>query len=123
MVEMKIEGRTLLVEPQGLHRLWAFRRRVEVPLSGIRSIDRPDATIARGWWKGLRVPGTHIPNVIIAGTFYHRGRKVFWDVRNAGKAVHICCDAGGHYDELIVEVADPAATVVWLRTVLENARD
>lgn len=60
--------------------------------------------------KGLRAPGTHWPGGIVAGTFYHEGEKVFWDVKNAAKAVVIELD-GEKYARLIVEVDDPRHVV------------
>ena len=56
------------------------------------------------------MPGTHIPGVIIAGTFYRNGKRVFWDVKDREKAIVIEL-AGHRYHQLIVEVADPAAEV------------
>ena len=60
--------------------------------------------------KGLRAPGTHVPGVIIAGTFYQEGKRVFWDVKDPEKTIVINL-ADERYDELIVEVADPAEEV------------
>jgi hypothetical protein len=36
--------------------------------------------MARGCYHGIRMPGTNVPGVITAGTFYHDGKRVFWDV-------------------------------------------
>jgi hypothetical protein len=49
----------------------------------------PDPAIAHGWWRGLRMPGTNIPGVLTAGTFYQDGKRVFWDVHNPENTVVI----------------------------------
>jgi hypothetical protein len=60
--------------------MWAFKSSLEIPLAHISEI-RADPAIAHGWWHGLRMPGTKIPGVLTAGTFYQDGKRVFWDVK------------------------------------------
>ncbi len=88
MVELSISGGNLLLHVQGADRLWAFKSSLEIPLQHIASI-RADSGIAHGWWHGWRVPGTQIPGVITAGTFYQDGQRVFWDVHNPDNTVVI----------------------------------
>ena len=109
MVEFSLDGSTIRFEVQGLHRLWAFKSRLEVPLAHIRGVTS-DPNVARGWWKGLRMPGTNIPNIIVAGTFYMNMKRTFWDVSNAAKAIVIYLE-GNRYDRLVIEVQDPEAAV------------
>jgi hypothetical protein len=68
---------------------------------------RADPEVARGWWHGIRAPGTQLPGVITAGTFYQQGKRVFWDVHQPENAIVLDL-ADERYDQLIVEVADPA---------------
>ena len=107
MVEVEISGGTLHLEVKGLDRLWAFRSSLAIPLSNVRGVRR-DPEVARGWFKGFRAPGTHIPGVIVAGTFYQDGKRVFWDVHHAENTLVIDLD-DERYDQLIVEVAEPDA--------------
>lgn len=109
MVEISIRGSSAVFEPLGMHKLWALKRRVEIPLGNIRGV-RHDPTLRIGWWEGLRLPGTHLPGVIIAGTFYRAGERIFWDVRRPENAIVVEI-ANERYDRLIVEVADPAAAI------------
>jgi hypothetical protein len=116
MVEVAIHGTHVLIEVKGLDKLWAFKGQLEIPVAHIRGV-RADPTIARGWWKGIKAPGTSIPGVIRAGTFYQDDKRVFWDVHDPDKTVVIDLH-DERYDQLIVEVADPAATVSQLSAVL-----
>ena len=109
MVEIEIAGDVAVLEVRGWSKLWALKSRLEIPLANVRGV-RADPQAARGWWKGIRAPGTHIPGVIAAGTFYRDGKRVFWDVRDPERTIVIEL-ADDDYDELIVEVADPAAEV------------
>lgn len=113
MVELRVEGEVLAVEVKGWHRLLALRRRIEVPVAAVRAVRRLPADAIDGWWKGWRVPGTHLPGVIIAGTYYKDGEKHFWDVRHADHGVEIVLQ-GELFDRLYVEVADPDAAIAAL---------
>jgi hypothetical protein len=109
MVALSIEDDVATFEVQGADKLWALRSRLEIPLAHIRGA-RADPGIAHGWWHGIRAPGTSIPGVLTAGTFYQHGKRVFWDVHDPENVVVVEL-ADERYDELVVEVADPAAVV------------
>ena len=64
------------------------------------------------------MPGTSIPGVITAGTFYQDGKRVFWDIHHPQEAVVLSLDHET-YDELVIEVENPAAFV---REVEEKTR-
>jgi hypothetical protein len=63
------------------------------------------------------MPGTNIPGVLTAGTFYQDGRRVFWDVHNPDNTVVIEL-RDERYNELIVEVADPQTAVEMVKGAL-----
>ena len=117
MVEISIENGQAVFEVQGWSRLWALRRRIVVPLPSIRSVRRADPAVVRGWWKGLRMPGTHVPGLIVAGTFYEASARVFWDVRRPARAIEVEL-AGTGYDRLVVDVADPDSAVERIRAAI-----
>ena len=118
MVEISIEGDALIVEVQGLHKLWALKSSLRVPLAHVESV-RHDPERATRVFPGLRVPGTHIPAVYTAGTYYQSDfRPDFWTVRRPERAIVIQCRDGAAYDEIIVEVEEPAATVARIEAAL-----
>jgi hypothetical protein len=57
----------------------------------------------------------HVPGVVVAGTFYEAGERVFWDVHDPAKAVVIEL-ADQRYARLVVGVADPSATVALIES-------
>ena len=109
MVKISIQNAQAVFDVQGLHKLWSFKSKLEVPLAHIRHA-RADPEIARKIWKGLRLPGTHVPGLIAAGTYYSGGKRSFWDVRHPERAIVVELTGEG-YDELIIEVEDPSAEV------------
>ena len=101
---------------RGADRLWSFRSSLEIPLGHIAGV-RADPEVARGWWHGLRLPGTNVPGVITAGTFYEHGKCVFWDVHHPEKTIVIDLH-DERFNQLIVEVADPEAAVKLIQSAL-----
>lgn len=116
MVDLTISGGNLVVHVRGADQLWAFKSSLEIPLVHIANI-KADPAVARGWWHGIRMPGTNVPGVLTAGTFYQDGRRVFWDVHNPDNTVVIELK-DERYQELIVEVADPKAAVELVKAAL-----
>src|SRR6516225_8546939 len=69
MVEVSVEGTTAVFTVQGWDKLWALRSRLEIPLAHISDV-HTDASPKMGWFQGLKMLGTDIPNVFRAGTVY-----------------------------------------------------
>lgn len=116
MVALTIEDGVATFEVEGADKLWALRSRLQIPLAHIRGA-RIDAEIAHGWWHGLRAPGTSIPGIITAGTFYQHGKRVFWDVHDPSRVVVVEL-ADERYDELVIEVEHPAITVATIAAAI-----
>ena len=108
MALISIEGDDLVVEIEGLDKLWALKSRLVIPLANVRGATADPGAVKEP--KGLRAPGTHVPGVLVAGTFHADGERVFWDVHDAAKAVVIEL-ADQRYTRLIVQVPDPRASV------------
>ncbi len=107
MTEVEIVNGHLRVVVEGFDKVLALRSTLEVPLTHVRGASQdPDALRER---HGLRLGGTSLPGVIAAGTFFD-GQWWFLDVHHPEEAVKIDLDHE-HYAALVVEVADPVATV------------
>lgn len=114
MVEVSINGDKLLLEVKGLDKLWALKSRLEIPLAHVAGVHVNTKSI-NDWWMGLRMPGTHLPGVIAAGTFYQDGKRVFWDVHDPNKAIAIELN-DERYNTLIIEVADTDSVMSLIRS-------
>jgi hypothetical protein len=115
-VDLSIAEGKLMLNVQGADKLWAFKSSLEIPLVHITGV-RADSEVARGWWHGVRMPGTSVPGMITAGTFYHDGKRVFWDVHHPEKTIVIDLH-DEQFNELVVEVADPEAAVKLIQSAL-----
>ena len=120
MVSVSIEGDRVRFEVEGMDKLWAFKSQLEIPLEHIFTV-RSDPYAAQGWFHGWRMPGTEIPGLITAGTFYSRDGAVFFDVHSPDKAIVIELNHE-HYKRLVVEVDDPEGTVEMLKAAVDAGR-
>ena len=118
MADVAIEEDRLIVQIQGLDRLWTLKSRLEIPLAHVTGAE-VDPDVVRGW-KGWRGPGAHIPGVVVAGTFHHQGDRVFWDVHDADKAVVIRL-ADERYARLVIGVDEPTETVAAIRRAIGSS--
>jgi hypothetical protein len=119
MVNVVVEGDRVRFEVEGWDRLWALKSQLEIPLTHIRAV-RADPEPARGWWHGVRLPGTQVPGLLTAGSFYQSGGFVFYDVHDPERTVVIELDHE-HYQRLVIEVASPADVVETLRSAIATA--
>lgn len=108
MAQVRIDDDNLVVVIEGLNKLWALKSTLTIPLANVRGATADPGIVKEP--KGLRAPGAHVPGVLTAGTFHLDGDRVFWDVRDAGKAVVIEL-ADEHYARLVLQVEDPRSTV------------
>ncbi|HEY6120448.1 MAG TPA: hypothetical protein VIV66_10835 [Pyrinomonadaceae bacterium] len=120
MVHLTTENDRIVFEVEGWDKLWSLRSRLEIPVEHIEGA-HVDSDPAMGWFQGLKLGGTDIPNVFRAGTFYQHGGLIFWDVHNAENTIVIEL-SHELYNKLIIEVADPAAAVRLINEAVSHSR-
>jgi hypothetical protein len=110
-VTAKVELRhdELVVKVEGADKIWALKSELRIPLEHVVGAEIDEAE-ASNWFHGVRFPGTSLPGVITAGTFYWHGERVFWDVHHPENAVAIKL-RDERYQRLVVEPEDPGATI------------
>ena len=120
MVDVTIEGDRAVFNVEGLHKLWSFRSRLEIPITHIIDVSA-DAEQAGRWWNGVKVLGTWVPGLFTGGTFYYHGELVFWDVSDPAQTVIVSLEHE-RYRKLILQVANPAETVAMLKAAIGQRR-
>ncbi|TWI57478.1 hypothetical protein IQ22_00695 [Pseudomonas duriflava] len=119
MVEVEFEGDDVIFIVKGIHKLWALKSQLTIPQAHILAVRRDDTVLHA--WKGWKAPGTKIPNILTAGTFYLEGEQVFWDVSHAEGALVIDLE-DEQYKRLIIEVEHPEAVIEALASAIERNR-
>ena len=109
MADVEITDAELVVQVQGFDRVFALKSEIRVPLEHVIGAESGQE-VAGNWFHGIRAPGTSVPGVIVAGTFYWHGDCAFYDVHHPEKAVAITL-RDEKYQRLVVEVDDPARVI------------
>ncbi|HEV2360890.1 MAG TPA: hypothetical protein VGS21_04235 [Acidimicrobiales bacterium] len=107
MAQVLVEGDELVVDMSGLEKVEGFHGDVRVPVSSVTSVRAVDSA-----WpelRGLRAPGTGIPQVIAVGTRRGSFGKDFAVVHGTGPAIVIDL-RDADYERLIVTVDDAFPT-------------
>ena len=115
MVEIQIINGEIQLEVLGIHKIWALKSRLNFPISSIRNVAVDPQLAAKP--RGFRAPGTYIPRLLTAGTFYADKKRWFWDVTNPDNALAIELE-GEKYQMLIVEVEKPNAIMAQIKAAL-----
>ena len=78
-MNLLIEQDKLIIELDFWEKLWSlqFHTPFAVPLAHIQAVS---TTTPQSGWSDWRLPGTHIPGVIKAGTYYSDRGREFWYV-------------------------------------------
>ena len=68
MVSVTLLSDSVVFEVEGLDKLWAFRSRLEIPLTHVVNAEVDPDQVGR-WWHGWKLIGTDVPGLFAAGTF------------------------------------------------------
>ena len=109
MVDIIIEGDRITFEVEGWDKFWALKSRLQIPLAHVKGA-RVDDDAAKGWWHGVKLWGADLPGVITAGTFYRKGRVVFYDTHKPEHTIVVELEHED-YDRLILQVREPSDAV------------
>jgi hypothetical protein len=120
MVDITVHGGSVTFEIEGWDKLWALKSRLEIPISHIKGA-RVDEAAAKGWWHGVKMPGSDLPGLITAGTFYKKGRMVFYDTHKPEHTIVVDLNHDD-YDTLILQVRDPQAEAKMLNDAVAEPR-
>ena len=123
VVEISVAGDRIEVVMKGADAVWAFKRRIHVPVRDVQGVHvtddlRPFLSI-RGNQLGLRLPGTAVPGVVVAGSYRRRGSWTFCCLHRRQRALVVDLrPSAGRYDRLVLGVDDPEG----IRDAIEAAR-
>jgi hypothetical protein len=116
MNKVIIEAGSLIVEPEGLDKLWSFTNRIDIPLSHVRGATFDPGANAEP--KGIRAPGLSVPGKW-AGTFVQEGERSFWNVSKPSDTIEIEL-AEEHFARLYLTVDSPREVVDRINAALSR---
>lgn len=110
MVDIHITDASVVITPRGWHKLWTLHGPIHVDRTQIVVVERAGWPTTFGE-VGLRLPGTAVPGVILAGSYRNRSGWTFYDiVRKRNSAIALTL-RGHRFARIVVDVDDPAAEV------------
>lgn len=112
MAHLEVAGDEVTVRLSNLEKVEALHRDVTFPRAAIR--DARVVPKAMVEVRGLRLPGTAIPGVVIAGTFVTREVRTFAVCHGTGPGLVIDL-VGGPFDRLVLTADDPELVLAGLR--------
>lgn len=104
MPVLKLTDSELCVHLPWWEKLSAFNGDIHVPLGKVRGATEDDGFEGRA--LGLRLPGTHIPFVLAAGTFIKHGDRQFVLTRRTLRTIVIEL-TNAKWTRLVIGVRDP----------------
>jgi len=118
MTKIEIENDSLQITIEGFDKIWALKSHLTIPLAHVANVAY-DPEVARGWWHGLKLPGTNLPGVLTAGSFYQYKEWAFWDVHDPDKTIVITLH-DERYQKLVLQVEDPKQTAADITAALNE---
>ncbi len=106
MAELVVDGDSLVLHLRPMERAEGMHSDIRVPLSAVRAVRAVDDP-----WpelRGIRAPGTGLPNVIAVGTRRGGFGKDFAAVHGKGPAIVVDL-VGAEYGRLVLTTDDAAA--------------
>lgn len=102
MAEIVLAPKGLIIKLEPLQALASLRGSFTIPTAQIRGAQALD----RSFWRtlGLRIPGTAIPGLIIAGTYLWRRDRAFVYWTKSTIPVQINLDGTGKFDRVIIGI-------------------
>jgi hypothetical protein len=106
VAELQIDGNELVLHLRALEKVEGAHGDVRMPLSTVRAV----RAVNNPWTelRGIRAPGTGLPNVIAVGTRRGKFGRDFAAVHGKGPAVVVELE-GAEYGRLVVTLDDAAA--------------
>lgn len=111
MAKLSFQQTNLHVNLSRGEKLAALHGDLVIPLRNIVGAE----VLGKGWWTGLglRIPGTGLPGLLIAGTYIKRGDRAFVCWRRPQQVLQINL-TDGNYSRLIIGVEDAES---WVDTI------
>lgn len=115
----EVEGSSLVVRLRGLNKIWAFKNRIVVPLTAVTAVEVQPKLDSMP--IGLRMPGTSVPGLIVAGSYRTKGHRSFYAIRRGDNVLVIDLE-GVKYSRIVIETGDPHMSAATIKAALPGRR-
>jgi hypothetical protein len=119
---IEVTPQTVVVHVNGLDKVLALRSRVEFPLAHVTNVAYDPSETQREleqFWQETHIFGANAPGSTMVGDYTEHGDRIFWDMHHPERAITLQL-IQEKYAKVIVEVADPEATLRSLQDALRQ---
>ena len=115
MAKVTINPANLRVELTPAERLWGLHGSLTVPGKQVVGAQ----ALGKGWMStlGLRLPGTGLPGLLIAGTYVRKGEKAYVSWKRGEQVLQVNL-SGNKYSRIVVGVQDAEALAEEINTAI-----
>lgn len=115
-MKLSLEENTLHIKLNILENIFSLHGSLQVPLDLIvrASTEKPE-----GEFGQIRAPGTHIPFLLKAGTFFAGNNREFW-FKTIGRPYLVIDTNGGDYNRIVLTKGDNAAWAERINKALKS---
>jgi hypothetical protein len=105
LMQLALDADQLRIELTRMERFWAVHvgKTITVPLTQIRDVttDAPQTN-----WQEIRSPGTSVPGLIKAGTYYHDRMRSFWYTQPKKPVLALELAPDAYYRKIVLAIDD-----------------
>ncbi|MEX2599742.1 MAG: hypothetical protein WD533_08815 [Dehalococcoidia bacterium] len=114
-MKLSLSDGSLHIRLEGMEKIWALKGSLTIPLADIAEVraKEPDDKPSN-YWKALRIPGTFVPWVIKAGTYYSAVGREFWYATTGKPFLVLYVNKEGKYDRVVLGLDDAE---VWAQRI------
>jgi hypothetical protein len=104
-MHLDLESHQLKITLTPIERLWAVRigKTITIPLTQIQQVSITAPSVN---WKELRSPGTFVPGILKAGTFYQNSIRSFWYTKPKMPVLTLELSPDAYYRRIILSLND-----------------
>ncbi|MGL6340259.1 MAG: hypothetical protein ACRC80_14115 [Waterburya sp.] len=111
MNKISLDNQQVTIEISGWDKFWSFQGKVVFAQSNITQVFKYDQTISPPW---LRILGTKLPGIIIAGTYRNlKNRQEFWSTHFQDNAIVIDLEKE-KYNRIVCDLPQDQSVDEWI---------
>lgn len=116
-MQLSIESNQLKITLTPIERFWAVHlgKTITIPLTQIQQVSTTAPTVN---WKELRSPGTFVPGLLKAGTFYQDSLRSFWYTKPKTPLLTLELSPNTYYRRIVLSLSDSLAWHDRLETIV-----
>lgn len=119
-MQLSLTATQFVIDLTGFERLWAFHlgQTITIPLEHIQAVS---TELPTAHWSDLRAPGTFLPGVIKAGTYYTKTGREFWYITPNSNYLTLELSPEVYYKKIVLAHPNSPLWVEQIQQIIHHA--